>query len=564
MMEDSLIVRKREQRRALLRALYGLVDGREGLSIAPMKYLAFGTQIGIQPDVAAQIVAYLASEGFLEYKPASEAIALTHKGAAEVERQPDEAASNQMDEHFARMAIDEARLSVPEQDGRAHPKVGVVIVKDGRVLAKAHRGEFSKEHAEFIALERKLADISIAGATVYATLEPCTTRTHPKIPCAERLVERKVARVFIGMLDPNPDIRGRGQMILSDANIETQLFRQELMSQIIELNRDFIREQKQKSTPGVSIAGRRETEAILPSKGQEFIPIERFESRMDEYLDITLKAVSEMLGIEDAKRDKAKRIAKSLPSLEEESSAPMAGSRRPDSDPFAATISSAKSSGTSVLGHKLADFDLVRKYEAALVELERSHDITLEVLADVLDLKLTESKGHSKRVTAYAIAIARAMHLPDKEIRIIARGIFLHDIGKISVPDQILRKSGELTPDEVSIMKDHCHQGYRILFRIPFLKKPAHIVYAQQERYDGLGYPRGLKGDQIPLGARIFAIADTLDTMTSDQLDTSSFSIVRKHVQEQSGKQFDPKLVEIFLSLPDRIWQDLAEGATRF
>ena len=564
MMEDSLIVRKREQRRALLRALYGLVDGREGLSIAPMKYLAFGTQIGIQPDVAAQIVASLASEGFLEYKPASEAIALTHKGAAEVERQPDEAASNQMDEHFARMAIDEARLSVPEQDGRAHPKVGVVIVKDGRVLAKAHRGEFSKEHAEFIALERKLADISIAGATVYATLEPCTTRTHPKIPCAERLVERKVARVFIGMLDPNPDIRGRGQMILSDANIETQLFRQELMSQIIELNRDFIREQKQKSTPGVSIAGRRETEAILPSKGQEFIPIERFESRMDEYLDITLKAVSEMLGIEDAKRDKAKRIAKSLPSLEEESSAPMAGSRRPDSDPFAATISSAKSSGTSVLGHKLADFDLVRKYEAALVELERSHDITLEVLADVLDLKLTESKGHSKRVTAYAIAIARAMHLPDKEIRIIARGIFLHDIGKISVPDQILRKSGELTPDEVSIMKDHCHQGYRILFRIPFLKKPAHIVYAQQERYDGLGYPRGLKGDQIPLGARIFAIADTLDTMTSDQLDTSSFSIVRKHVQEQSGKQFDPKLVEIFLSLPDRIWQDLAEGATRF
>jgi pyrimidine deaminase RibD-like protein len=154
------------------------------------------------------------------------------------------------DDHttFGRMAIEEAKLSIPEPDGRTHPKVGVVIIKDGHVLAKAHRGEFSKEHAEFIALEKKLSDVSVVGATVYATLEPCTTRTHPKVPCAIRLVERKVARVFIGMLDPNPEIRGMGQRVLSEANIETQLFPRELMAQVEELNREFIRRQKQRQT----------------------------------------------------------------------------------------------------------------------------------------------------------------------------------------------------------------------------------------------------------------------------------------------------------------------------
>jgi pyrimidine deaminase RibD-like protein len=160
-----------------------------------------------------------------------------------------ESVPKETDEDFARMALEEAKLSVPEPDGRKHPRVGVVIVKDGRILARAHRGEFPKEHAEFIALERKLENESVVGATVYATLEPCTTRNHPKVPCAERLVERGVARVFIGMLDPNRDISGKGQMTLSDANIETQFFPPELMSQIKELNRDFIREQKQKSSP---------------------------------------------------------------------------------------------------------------------------------------------------------------------------------------------------------------------------------------------------------------------------------------------------------------------------
>ena len=151
--------------------------------------------------------------------------------------------SNQdADRRFAALAIKEARKSVPE-DGRPHPKVGAVVVKNGVVISRAHRGEMLKCHAEYIALERKLPDELVAGATVYTTLEPCTTRKHPKIPCAQRLVDRKVARVVIGMLDPNPEIRGLGDQFLSDANIETQLFPRDLRSQIEELNRDFIREQ---------------------------------------------------------------------------------------------------------------------------------------------------------------------------------------------------------------------------------------------------------------------------------------------------------------------------------
>src|ERR1019366_1999685 len=148
---------------------------------------------------------------------------------------------------FALLAIEEALKSVPE-DGRPHPKVGAIIVKDGNVLSQAHRGEKSKSHAEYVALEDKLADDLVAGATVHTTLEPCTTRKHPKIPCAQRLIDRKVARVVIGMLDPNPDIRGLGDQFLSEAGIEVQLFPRDLRAQVEEMNRDFIRAQKQRQT----------------------------------------------------------------------------------------------------------------------------------------------------------------------------------------------------------------------------------------------------------------------------------------------------------------------------
>jgi pyrimidine deaminase RibD-like protein len=149
------------------------------------------------------------------------------------------------DRRFAQMAIEEARKSVPE-DERPHPKVGAVVVKDDKILSKAHGGEKSKSHAEYVALDDKLSDDLVAGTTVYTTLEPCTTRKHPKIPCAQRLIDRKVTRVVIGMLDPDPDIRGRGDQFLSDAGIEVQLFPRDLRAQVEEINREFIRAQKQR------------------------------------------------------------------------------------------------------------------------------------------------------------------------------------------------------------------------------------------------------------------------------------------------------------------------------
>ncbi len=149
------------------------------------------------------------------------------------------------DRRFALLAVEEARNSVAE-DGRPHPRVGAIIVKNGRVLAKAHRGENPKSHAEYIALEEKLSNETLAGATVYTTLEPCTKRNPPKICCAQRLVDRRVARVFIGMLDPNPDIRGLGDQLLNEAGVEVQFFPRDLRAQVEEMNREFIRDQKEK------------------------------------------------------------------------------------------------------------------------------------------------------------------------------------------------------------------------------------------------------------------------------------------------------------------------------
>jgi len=191
--------------------------------------------------------------------------------------------------------------------------------------------------------------------------------------------------------------------------------------------------------------------------------------------------------------------------------------------------------------------------------LERSYDITLEALGDALDLKDAETEGHSKRVTAFTIAIAKQMGLSDKDIRVIARGAFLHDIGKMAIPDAILRKPSKLTQDEVAIMREHCYRGYQMLRKIPFLSEASDIVYAHQEKYDGTGYPRGLKGDQIPLGARIFSIADTLDAITSDRpyRPAQSLTAARDEIQRWAGRQFDPEVVRVFLAMPENIWSDL-------
>jgi putative nucleotidyltransferase with HDIG domain len=197
--------------------------------------------------------------------------------------------------------------------------------------------------------------------------------------------------------------------------------------------------------------------------------------------------------------------------------------------------------------------------QAAMANLERSYDITLETLGDALDLKDRETEGHSKRVTAFTIAIARAMGLPREQINTIARGAFLHDIGKIAIPDKILNKPGKLEPDEMMIMKEHAYHGYQIVKKIPFLAEAADIVYSHQERFDGTGYPRGLKGEQIPLGARIFSVADTLDAITSDRIYRAAQTLqaAREEIAKWSGRQFDPEVVSVFLEMPDNIWDDL-------
>src|ERR1700689_54161 len=200
-----------------------------------------------------------------------------------------------------------------------------------------------------------------------------------------------------------------------------------------------------------------------------------------------------------------------------------------------------------------------QQWKTALSNLEKSYDITLEVLGDALDLKDKETEGHSRRVTAYTIAIARKMGLPKEEINVIARGAFLHDIGKIAIPDAILLKPGKLADDEMDTMKEPCYLGYKIISRIPVLAEAAEIIYSHQERYDGTGYPRELKGDEIPLGARIFAIADTLDAIRTDRpyRAAQTMKAARKEIEAWSGRQFDPKIVKVFLDMPDNIWEDL-------
>ena len=195
----------------------------------------------------------------------------------------------------------------------------------------------------------------------------------------------------------------------------------------------------------------------------------------------------------------------------------------------------------------------------AIADLERSYDITLEALGDALDLKDAETEGHSKRVTAFTIALARGVGVPANQIPIMARGAFLHDIGKMAIPDAILLKPSRLQADEQKVMREHCARGYQMLRKIPFLQEAAEIVYSHQEHYDGSGYPRKLKGEEIPMGARIFAIADTLDAITSDRpyRKAATFAAARQEIKRCAGTQFDPRVVDVYLSLPDQLWEDL-------
>lgn len=222
--------------------------------------------LGAEADDIKRILQRLAGQGLLEKvlegnaRPTEELLLQYESGPSAVSESDTQYAVSDR-RKFASLAIEEARKSVPEDDGKPHPRVGAVVVKHGEVLSSAHRGEAVGNHAEFIALEKKLPDSAVAGATVYTTLEPCTTRNHPKIPCAKRLIERKVGRVVVGMLDPDPRITGRGLQALRDANIAIEFFPDDLMAVVEELNREFTRHH---TPPGQPSQAEEKGEPTLP------------------------------------------------------------------------------------------------------------------------------------------------------------------------------------------------------------------------------------------------------------------------------------------------------------
>jgi response regulator RpfG family c-di-GMP phosphodiesterase len=183
----------------------------------------------------------------------------------------------------------------------------------------------------------------------------------------------------------------------------------------------------------------------------------------------------------------------------------------------------------------------------------------LDSLIAALDLRDTETQWHSRRVASYSRRLARALGLGAKDVDDVERGALLHDIGKIGVRDAILRKPGRLTPAEWVEMKLHPALGSRLLEGIDYLAAARVIVLQHQERWDGQGYPAGLRGDEITIGARIFHVADTLDAITSDRpyRQARGFDAARAEILRCSDTQFDPRIVAAYATVPDTEWAAL-------
>ena len=196
---------------------------------------------------------------------------------------------------------------------------------------------------------------------------------------------------------------------------------------------------------------------------------------------------------------------------------------------------------------------------AALRQVESSYEDTLAALGAAIDLRDTQTAGHSQRVAAYSTRIAGDLKVTEHELKTIAMGAWLHDIGKLATPDAILLKPGALTQEEWRIMQRHVEIGYDLIKRIPFLAEAAEIIWAHHERWDGSGYSRGLKADAIPLGARIFAVADTVDAMTSDRpyRPALSFEQAWEEIRRGSGSRYDPEVAGMFLNSTIDSWKEI-------
>jgi putative two-component system response regulator len=200
-----------------------------------------------------------------------------------------------------------------------------------------------------------------------------------------------------------------------------------------------------------------------------------------------------------------------------------------------------------------------RQLKEALGVLEHTYHSTLVALSKALDSRDADSDGHSLRVTVYAKRLAKQLNLNEVDTRIIEQGVLLHDIGKIGIPDDLLRKSSPLNEEESRLMRKHPEIGYRILSSIKFLKGAAQLVLQHHERYDGQGYPQGLKQNNIDLGAQIFAIADTLDDLTSNRSYQAALSYedAIQEIKKMSGAQLNPTVTKVFSEIPASKWKEI-------
>lgn len=199
----------------------------------------------------------------------------------------------------------------------------------------------------------------------------------------------------------------------------------------------------------------------------------------------------------------------------------------------------------------IANAQLYRKAQDAILDLTRAYDATLEGWSRVLDMRDHVTDEHTHRVADLTVALARRMGIPDSELGQVLRGALLHDIGKMALPDAILQKPAPLTEAEMSVMRTHPEKALQILSQIDYLLPAIDIPYCHHEKWDGTGYPRGLKGAEIPLVARIFAVVDVYDALTSDRPYRSAWSSKKAlaYLQEQSGKHFFPDAVRTFTEM---------------
>ncbi len=201
------------------------------------------------------------------------------------------------------------------------------------------------------------------------------------------------------------------------------------------------------------------------------------------------------------------------------------------------------------------------------LELEEIYDSTLENLMTALDLRDVETFGHSRTVAKYSHILAGILEIKDKStLDNIRKGALLHDVGKIAIPDSILRKPRPLTSDEWEKIRLHPTLGYGLIKEIKLLEEVGNIILYHHERYDGTGYPKGLKKDEIPVEARIFGVADALDAITSYRpyRKERDFKIAKKEIQAHSGKQFDPRVVDAFCSFSLDSWEKIRYETTQF